>query len=177
MKSSRDEISVAIFHKELLLKDLNRLKSVQVKVTLRLTVSQSVSLGIEPHLGPTTRYLFLSYSYVLVSVGRPLWWEDGSFVFATGPCQRSLSRVLVPWDLRPYFTVSDLRLPILSPSTTCRVTVEVFDPASTRVTAEICSVSDCHYIDCAPTTQKTAYTVVEKRLPRHCRAMVAARTP
>jgi hypothetical protein len=51
---------------------------VKVKVTLRLTVSQSVSLGIEPHLGPMTRYLFLSDSYVLISVGRPLWREDGS---------------------------------------------------------------------------------------------------
>jgi hypothetical protein len=51
---------------------------VKVKVTLRLTVSQSVSLGIEPHLGPMTRYLFLSGTYVLVSVGRPLWREDGS---------------------------------------------------------------------------------------------------
>jgi hypothetical protein len=56
----------------------------QVKVTLRLTVSQWVSLGIEPHLGPMTRYLFLSDSYVLVSVGRPLWREDGS-VFCTCP--------------------------------------------------------------------------------------------
>jgi hypothetical protein len=54
----------------------------KVKVTLRLTVSQSVSLGIEPHLGPMTRYLFLSDSYVLVSVGRPAWREDGS-VFCT----------------------------------------------------------------------------------------------
>jgi hypothetical protein len=34
-----------------------------------------------------------------------------SFVCAAGPCQRSLSRVLVPLDLQPYFTVSDLRLP------------------------------------------------------------------
>jgi hypothetical protein len=50
---------------------------IKVKVTLRLTVSQSVSLGIEPHLGPMTRYLFLSDSYVLVYVGRPLWREDG----------------------------------------------------------------------------------------------------
>jgi hypothetical protein len=33
-----------------------------------------------------------------------------SFVCAAGPCQRSLSRVLIPLDLRPYFTVSDLRL-------------------------------------------------------------------
>jgi hypothetical protein len=57
-----------------------------------------------------------------------------SFVYAAGPCQRSLSRVRVTWDSRPYFAVSDLRLPISSPPTTRRVTVEVFDPASTRVT-------------------------------------------
>jgi hypothetical protein len=56
-----------------------------------------------------------------------------SFVCAADPCQRSLSRVIVPWDLRPYFTVSDLRLPFSPPPTTRRVTVEVFDPASTRV--------------------------------------------
>jgi hypothetical protein len=52
-----------------------------------------------------------------------------SFVFAAGPCQRSLSRVRVPWDPRPYFTVSHLKLPFSSPPTTRRVTVEVFDPA------------------------------------------------
>jgi hypothetical protein len=51
---------------------------VKVKVTLRLTVSQSVSLGVEPHLGLMTRYLLLSDSYGLVFVGRPLWHEDGS---------------------------------------------------------------------------------------------------
>jgi hypothetical protein len=56
-----------------------------------------------------------------------------SFVIATGPRQRSKSRVRVPWDSRPYFTVSDSRLPFSSPPTTRRVTVEVFDPASTRV--------------------------------------------
>jgi hypothetical protein len=57
-----------------------------------------------------------------------------SFVYAAGSSQRSLSRVRVPWYSRPYFTVSDLRLPISSPLTTHRVTVEVFDPASTLVT-------------------------------------------
>jgi hypothetical protein len=56
-----------------------------------------------------------------------------SFVYATGPCQRSLSRVRVPWDSRPYFTVPDLRLPFSSPPATRRVTVEVFDPYSTRI--------------------------------------------
>jgi hypothetical protein len=55
-----------------------------------------------------------------------------SFVYAAGPCQRNLSRVRVSWDSRPYFTVSDLRLPVSSPPTTRRTTVEVFDPASTR---------------------------------------------
>jgi hypothetical protein len=59
-----------------------------------------------------------------------------SFVYAAGPCQRSLSRVRVPWYSRPHFTVSDLRLPFSSPPTTRRVTVEVFDPASTRVSGE-----------------------------------------
>jgi hypothetical protein len=54
-----------------------------------------------------------------------------SFVYAAGPCQRSLSRVRVPWDSRPYFTVSDLRRLFSSPPTTRRVMVEVFDPAST----------------------------------------------
>jgi hypothetical protein len=32
------------------------LNQVKVKVTLRLTVSQSVNLGVEPHLGPMARY-------------------------------------------------------------------------------------------------------------------------
>jgi hypothetical protein len=41
----------------------------QVKVTLRLTVSQSVSLGAEPHLGLMTRYLLLFHSYCLVLWG------------------------------------------------------------------------------------------------------------
>jgi hypothetical protein len=66
-----------------------------------------------------------------------------SFVCAAGPCQRSLSRVRVPWDPRPYFTVSDLRLPFSSPPSTRRVTVEVFDPASTRgetVCVFVCSL-------------------------------------
>jgi hypothetical protein len=37
------------------------------------------------------------------------------FVYAAGPCQRSLFRIRVPWDSWPYFTVSDLRLPFSSP--------------------------------------------------------------
>jgi hypothetical protein len=45
---------------------------VKVKVTFRLTVSQSVSLGFETHLGLMTRYLLLFDSYGLVFVVRPL---------------------------------------------------------------------------------------------------------
>jgi hypothetical protein len=56
-----------------------------------------------------------------------------SFVYPAGSSQGSHSRVPVPWDSRPYVTVSDLRLPFSSPPTTRRVTVEVFDPVSTRV--------------------------------------------
>jgi hypothetical protein len=39
-----------------------------VKVTLRLTVSQSVSLGVKPHLGFMTRYLLLELIALTVLV-------------------------------------------------------------------------------------------------------------
>jgi hypothetical protein len=55
-----------------------------------------------------------------------------SFKVAAGPRQRSYFRVRVPWDSRPYFTVSDSRLPFLYPPISRRTTVEVLDPASTR---------------------------------------------
>jgi hypothetical protein len=80
-----------------------------------------------------TRYLLLFDSYGLVFVGRPLWGEDGSFVYAAGLRQRSLSWVWVPWNLWPSFTLSDLRFSFSSPPTTRRVAVELFDPASTRM--------------------------------------------
>jgi hypothetical protein len=48
--------------------------------TLRLTISQLVSLGVEPHLRLMTRYLLLFNSYGLVFLWRPLWRVDG-FVF------------------------------------------------------------------------------------------------
>jgi hypothetical protein len=46
---------------------------VEVTFTLRLTVSERVSLGVEPRLGLMTKYLLLFDSYGLVFVGRPLW--------------------------------------------------------------------------------------------------------
>jgi hypothetical protein len=65
------------------------------------------------------------------------------FTIAAGPRQRSHSRVWVPWDSWSYFTVSDLRLPFSSPPTTRRVTVEVFDPASTRATQSLFTCTSC----------------------------------
>jgi hypothetical protein len=46
--------------------------------TLRLAVSQSVSLGVQSHLQLITRYLLLFDSYGLVFVWRHLWRNDGS---------------------------------------------------------------------------------------------------
>jgi hypothetical protein len=60
-----------------------------------------------------------------------------SFTMAAGPRQHSHSWVRAPWDLRPYFTVSDSRLPFLLPPMSRRSMVEVFDPASTL---------DTHYV-------------------------------
>jgi hypothetical protein len=79
-------------------------------------------------------HFLLSDSYGLLFVERPLWRKDGSvFCIRCWSSPGSLSRVLLPWDSWQYFTVSNLRLPFSSPLTTRRVKVEVFDPASTRV--------------------------------------------
>jgi hypothetical protein len=84
---------------------------------LRPTVSRPVCLGIKHPFGAydqifitcvTVTVLFLWGALSDVRSGLP-------FVCAAGPCQRSLSHVRVPWDLRPNFTVSDLRLPFSSP--------------------------------------------------------------
>jgi hypothetical protein len=58
---------------------------VYIEVTLRLTVSQSVCLGIEHTCGTYDQMLLpvgmlLSEICGIVSVGRPLWREDGSAI-------------------------------------------------------------------------------------------------
>jgi hypothetical protein len=114
----------------------NRGYFVKVKVTLRLTDSQSVSLGVEPPFGAHDQIFFTVWHLRSCLCGALSDERTGlSFVYAAGPCQRGLSRVRVPWNSRQYFTVSDSRLTFSSPPTTRRVTVEVFDPASTRVSS------------------------------------------
>jgi hypothetical protein len=63
------ELPVTVSYRELLTVKV-KVKS-QIKVTLRLTVSQPVSLGVEPHLRLMTRYLLLFDSYGLVFCGAP----------------------------------------------------------------------------------------------------------
>jgi hypothetical protein len=96
---------------------MNYSLTIKVKVALQLTVSQSVNFGVEPHLGLMARYLLLfelrfCFLWGVLSDER----TGLSFVYVTGPCQRSLSRVRVSWYSRPYFTVSDLALTIESES-------------------------------------------------------------
>jgi hypothetical protein len=101
---------------------------VKVKITLRLTVSQSVSLwGSWPDI-----YYCLTVTGLFLCGALSDERTSLSFVYAAGPCQRSLYRVRVPWDSPPYFTVSDLRLLFSSPPTTRRVKVGIFNRASTR---------------------------------------------
>jgi hypothetical protein len=85
------------------------------------------------------------------------------FLYATGPRQCSPSWVWGPLVSRPYFTVSDLRLPFSSSPTTRRVTVEVFDPASTRVYFTVLSC-DSIYNRRTDQTENSAYIVACYRI-------------
>jgi hypothetical protein len=105
---------------------------VKVKVTLRLTVSQSVSHAVEPQLGLMTRYSLLFISYGLVFVGRPLWREDGSvFCICCWPSPPQSFSIPSPLLLVAVFYSLRFETSFSSPPTTRRATVEVFDPAST----------------------------------------------
>jgi hypothetical protein len=56
---------------------------VRVRVTLQLTVSQSVSLGVEPNLGLVTRDLFFFFKVSVLSFGGALSDERSGLSFVS----------------------------------------------------------------------------------------------
>jgi hypothetical protein len=123
--------------------------SVSLSFILPPTVSRPVYLGIKHPSG--------AYNQIFITVRQlQVCWRGALSLTKERMCRLQLrlalasaviSRVRVPWDSWPYFTVSDSRLPFSSPPTTRRVTVEVFDPASTweypltELTKELCFVA------------------------------------
>jgi hypothetical protein len=98
----------------------------EVEVTLRLTVSQSVSQSVSKSWcrAPPGAHDQLHIS---------IWQLRSCFFGGTLSDERTSLFCICCWPLpAQYFTVSDLRLSFSSPPTTRRVTVEAFDPASTR---------------------------------------------
>jgi hypothetical protein len=82
---------------------------------LRPTVSPPIFWVSSTHLGLTTRFLLLSDTCGLL-----MWFALSdertglTITIAASPRQRSHSGVRVPWDSRPFLTVSDSRLPFPS---------------------------------------------------------------
>jgi hypothetical protein len=109
------------------------------------------------------RYILLFDSYGLVFEGCPLWRGDGS-VFCIccwhlpAQCRplpaQSFSRPS-PLELATIYYSPRFETSLSSPPTTRRVTVEVFDSASTRVTVASFGVRLLYFFDTDHATQKT----------------------
>jgi hypothetical protein len=84
---------------------LTDLSLVESYVTINGSVGQCV-LEYSTHLGLTTSSVFF-FTWGALSDER----TGLSFTIVAGPRQRIRSRVRVPWDSSPYFTVSDSRIP------------------------------------------------------------------
>jgi hypothetical protein len=83
---------------------------VELSFTLRPTVSWPVCLGIKHPFGAYDQIFITCVTITVFFLWGALSDERTglTFIYAAGPCQRSLSRVRVPWISRPYFTVSHL---------------------------------------------------------------------
>jgi hypothetical protein len=122
--------------------------------------SASLSWNKAPIWGLRPDFYYCQTIVGLLMWGAPSDERTGlSFTIAAGPSQRSHSRVRAPWVSRPYFTLSDFRLPISSPPTTRRITVEVFDPASTRVTPLLCLFSVCYLLPSSTSPPTVAFPI------------------
>jgi hypothetical protein len=88
--------------------------SLSLSLMLRPTVSRPVCLAIK-HPSKAYDHIFISQIVAGLLMCDALSDERTrlSFTIAPGARQRSHSRVRVPWDSRPYFTVSDSRLPFI----------------------------------------------------------------
>jgi hypothetical protein len=105
-------------------------------IILRPTVGRPVGHGIK-HPSGVYDQVFITVRQLRVLLMRGALSDERTgllFTIAAGPRQRSNTRVLLPWDSRPYFTLSDYKLPFSSLPTTRRSTVEVSDTASTGIT-------------------------------------------
>jgi hypothetical protein len=113
---------------------LDSIQCLCLSLMLRPKASQPVCPGIKHPSGAPTRYLLLFDNYSSVFVRRLLWQEDGS-VFCIccwhSPAQSFLG--LSPFGLMTIYYRLRFETSRSSPPTTRRVTVEVFDPASTQV--------------------------------------------
>jgi hypothetical protein len=100
-----------------------------LSLMLRPTVSPSVRLGIKHPSGAYDQIFFTVRQLRFCWCGALSGERTGlSFRIVAGPRQRSHSRVLVPWNSRPYFSASDSRLPFTSLPRTRSATVEVSTP-------------------------------------------------
>jgi hypothetical protein len=92
--------------------------SLNLSLIIRTTVSRPVCLGVK-HPSGAYDQIFITVRQLRVCWCEALFLSNErtglSFTIAAGVHQCSHSRVRVPWDPRPYFTVSDSRLPFLSP--------------------------------------------------------------